>query len=222
MLKSILTALFGFLAVAPHLTAAELSPAETTQLLAKLQEHRAKFPSLTAEFTEEKTTHLLNKPLVSQGTLAFLAPNRFKRELRGNNPSTMISNGQRLWIYYPKFNAAELYTLGQRAFFDDAIEALTAGLNFQHVSEFYRASASHETDGYRLTLVPKSGGVKRILKDLTVYLDDEYKIEKTVAILPKGDEVVTVYRNQRPAPVPASMFDFTPPTGATVSQPLGK
>jgi hypothetical protein len=51
----------------------------------KLQRHRAKFPSLTADFTEEKTTHLLNKPLIGNGTIAFQTPNKFRRELKGNN-----------------------------------------------------------------------------------------------------------------------------------------
>jgi outer membrane lipoprotein carrier protein len=222
MLKLISTALFSLLFLLPALRAAELSPAETAQLLARLQEHRAKYPSLTADFSEEKTTHLLNKPIVSQGTLSFLAPNKFRRELRGNNPSTMVSNGQKLWIYYPNFNAAELYTLGQRAFFDDAIEALTAGINFQHVTEFYRTTAAHEAEGWHLVLIPKSGGVKRILKELIVWVDDDYKVQKTVAVLPKGDQVVTTYRNQRPTPVSPAIFDYTPPASAAISQPLGK
>jgi outer membrane lipoprotein carrier protein len=222
MLKLVSTVIFSLLFLLPALRAAELSPAETAQLLAHLQEHRAKFPSLTADFTEEKTTHLLNKPIVSQGTLTFLAPNKFRRELRGNNPSTMVSNGQKLWIYYPNFNAAELYILGQRAFFDDAIEALTAGINFQHVTEFYRTTATHEADGWHLVLIPKSGGVKRILKELSVWVDDDYKVQKTVTVLPKGDEVVTTYHNQRPTPVSPAIFDYTPPANAAVSQPLGK
>jgi chaperone LolA len=202
--------------------AAELSPAETAQLLARLQEHRAKYPSLTADFIEEKTTHLLQKPLVSQGTLSFQIPNKFRRELRGSNPSIMVSNGQKVWIYYPNFKEAELYLLGQRPFFDDAIEALTAGLNFQHVAEFYRYTVTSEGDGYRLVLIPKSGGLRRILKELSVSVDATYKIDRTVAVLPKGDQVVTNYRNQKPTPLPASTFDYTPPTEAHISQPLSK
>jgi len=219
LLPVLATSLLAFSSAA---NAADLSPAETNQLLGHLQEHRAKFPSLTADFSEEKTTHLLNKPLVSQGTLSFQTPNKFRRELHGNSSSLMVSNGQKLWIYYPNFNAAELYTLGQRAFFDDAIEALTAGLNFQHVSEYYRCTAAKDGEGYRLVLIPKSSGLKRILKELVVWVDGDYKIEKTIASLPKGDEVVTIYRNQRPTPLPASTFEYTPPANATISQPLGK
>ena len=202
--------------------AADLSPAETSQLIARLHEHRAKYPSLTADFTEEKTSHLLQKPLQSSGTLAFESPNKFRRELKGNTPSLMVSNGQKLWIYYPNFKEAELYLLGKRAFFDDAIEALTAGLNFEHVSDYYRYTASKEDKGYRLNLVPKSPGLKRILKTLTVWVDDNYRVVRTDAALPKGDRVITSYRNQKPAAVSASTFDYTPPKDAKVSQPLGK
>ena len=106
------------------LRAAELPPAEAASLLEKLQQHRAKFPALTSDFTEEKTTHLLNKPMTGTGTLAFQAPNKFRRELKGKNPSLTVSNGEKLWIYYPNFKEAELYTMGQRQVFDDSIAAL--------------------------------------------------------------------------------------------------
>ncbi len=220
--RALLFALASFILSRPGGHAAELSGPEMAQLLGRLQEHRAKFPSLTADFAEEKSSHLLKKPLLSQGTLAFAAPNKFRRELKGKNPSLMVSNGQKLWIYYPNFKEAELYTLGERKFFDDAIEALTAGLNFQRVADFYRPTAYRENDGYRLVLAPRSGGLKRILKELTVWVDDSYKVGRTVAVLPKGDQVITSYRNQRPTAVPASAFEYTPPGDARVSQPLGK
>ncbi|MDQ3623501.1 MAG: outer membrane lipoprotein carrier protein LolA, partial [Verrucomicrobiota bacterium] len=135
---------------------AELAPPEATTLLRNLREHRAQFPSLTADFTEEKTSRLLSKPLLSQGTIAFQVPDKFRRELRGKNPSLTVSNGKQLWIYYPNFKEAELYTLGQRAFFDDSIAALTAGFNFHNIADFYRYEAFRETEGYRLVLTPKT------------------------------------------------------------------
>ncbi len=202
--------------------AADLPPAETQSLLKNLQEHRAKFPSLTADFTEEKTTHLLTKPLVSEGTISFQVPNRFRREVKGSSPSLTISDGAKLWIYYPAFKEAELYTLGQRQFFDDSIAALTAGLNFQNVEKFYTCTAAREAGGYHLALTPRTGGLRRMVKELAVFVDADFKIQRTEATLPKGDRVVTAYKNQRPAPLPASTFDFTPPADAHVSQPLGK
>lgn len=210
--------------VALPLRGADLSPGETQTLLNSLEEHRAKSPSLTADFVEEKTTHLLTKPLVSSGTISFQVPNKFRRDVTGKNPSITVSNGQKLWIYYPGFKEAELYTMGQKAYFDDSVAALTAGLNFQNIEKFFTYKASREGAGttYRIHLTPRSGGLKRMVKELEVLVDEDAKIQRTETILPKGDKVVTTYKNQRPTPLPASTFDFTPPPDAHISQPLGK
>ncbi|MEI9893634.1 MAG: hypothetical protein WDN28_06970 [Chthoniobacter sp.] len=54
--------------------ATELTPAEAQALLKNLQEHRAKYPSLSADFVEERTSHLLNKPITSEGRSPFKSP----------------------------------------------------------------------------------------------------------------------------------------------------
>ena len=210
------------LCLAAPLRAAELSKAETAKFLDDLRAHRAKNPSLTADFNEEKTTRLLNKPLVTSGTLAFQVPNKFRREIKGKTGSLTVSNGQKLWIHYPSFKEVELYQLGQRPFFDDSIAALTAGLNVQNIAEFYTYKVHAEGDGYRIALTPKSGGLKRMLKELTVWLGSDFEVQRTEALLPKGDRMVTSYRGQRATPLPASTFEFSPPADAHVSEPLGK
>ena len=206
----------------PVAHAQQLTPAEEKTLLAKLHEQRAQFPALTADFTEERTTRLLNKPLVGTGTIAFQAPNKFRRELRGQSPSLTVCNGSELWIHYPKFQEAEHYTLGKRQFFDDSLAALTAGLNFQQVEKFFRIAASHDGTGYQIVLTPKSSSLRHLLTSLTVSLNADALIEKTDALLPKGERVVTTYKNVRPARQSGAKFDFTPPSDTHVSTPLDK
>lgn len=190
--------------------------------MTRLQEHRAKFPSLTADFTEEKTTRLLRQPLVTRGTIAFSTPNRFRRDIKGTNPSLTVCDGKQLWIYYPNFKEAEHYELGRHSFFDDSLAALTAGLNVQDIAKFYRYEAFRETSGYRLALHPKTGGLKRIVRELTVWISEDFLIAKTETALPNGDRIVTNYTNQRAQPVAASVFDFKPAADVKVSTPLGK
>jgi chaperone LolA len=202
--------------------AADLSPAETQALLKSLQEHRAKNPSLSADFVEERTSHLLTKPLTSEGNISFLSPNKFRREVTGSSPSLTVCNGQKLWIYYANFKEAELYTLGQKAFFDDSIAALTAGLNFQRLEQFYTCKAFREPPGYRLVLTPRGPGLRRMVKELTVWVDEDFKIERSETFLPKGDRILTTYKNQRATTLSPAIFEFTPPADAHVSQPLGK
>lgn len=199
-----------------------LAAEEEKELLTRLQQQRAQMPAITANFTEEKTTRLLAKPIISTGTIAFQAPNKFRRELVGNNPSTTVCDGNELWIYYPNFKEAEHYTLGQKQFFDDSLAALTAGLNFTNVERFFKVEAAKEGTGYRVALNPKTGSLKKILIGLTVWMDAEGAIQKTDAQLPKGDRVVTTYKGVRAAKQSDAKFEFAPPAGVKVSNPLGK
>jgi chaperone LolA len=205
-----------------HAHSAGLDAAATSGLIARLKEHRAKSPSITADFTEEKVTRLLQKPLNTSGSIAFTAPNSFRREVRGASPSTTVCDGKQLWIYYPNFKEVERYTLGERAFFDDSIAALTAGLNFTNIEDFYRYEAIKEDKGYRIVLKPKTGGLKRMLKQLSVWVTDDFQIARTETLSPKDDRIVTTYLNQKAEAVPASTFSFKPPADAKVSTPLGR
>jgi len=206
----------------PLAHSAELNAADTAALIERLKEHRAKFPSITADFSEEKVTRLLQKPLQTSGTIAFTAPNLFRREVRGASPSTTVCDGKQLWIYYPNFKEAERYTLGEHAFFDDSIAALTAGLNFSNIGEFYRYDAFRQDKGYQLVLRPKTGGLKRMLKQLSVWITDDFMIARTETLSPKDDRITTFYRNQKAEAVPASTFSFKPPADTKVSTPLGR
>ena len=209
--------------VLPCRAAGPLNPAERTELLGRLQAIHAKYPSLEANFSEQRTSQLLKKPLTSTGHIAFQIPNKFRREVLGSNPSLTISNGHELWMYYPNFNQAEQYTLGKRAIFDDALAALTAGLNFARVEEFYHLEITPEDGGgYRMSLTPKRSNLKRIVAQLIVILDKNLDVHRTDLTLPKGEQISTTYIAPRRDPVPASTFEFVPPPGANVSRPLGK
>jgi chaperone LolA len=203
-------------------SAQELTADEQKAFVEKLQSQRAQLPSLSAEFTEERTTRLVSKPIVSSGTMAFQSPNKFRREVKGNAPSMAVCNGQELWIYYPAFKEAEHYTLGQRQVFDDSLAALTAGLNFEGVEKYFKIKATKNSEGYDVALTPKSSGLRKYVTSLQVSMDADGIVKKTDAILPKGDRVVTSYRSVKSAKQSDSKFEFTPPAGVNVTTPLGK
>jgi outer membrane lipoprotein-sorting protein len=202
--------------------AAELSAPERAALLQQLRDVHAKQPDFEATFTEERTSHLLNKPVTSEGSVYFSVPDRFRREVRTPSPSTTVSDGHTMWIYYPSFQEVELYTLGQRSFFDESLAALTAGLNFEHIDEYYNFRAYHDPAGYRLDLTPKKPSLRRVIGQLALFLNADFLPVRTEITLPKGDHLSTIYHNSRRSPLPASLFEFTPPAGAHVTHPLGK
>ena len=139
-------------------------PADLKALLGRIREKRAAAPQVQADFQEEKTVQMLNKPIASSGKMWFQAPNKFRREAKGNSPSITVSNGQELWIYYPKFKSAEHYTLGKRSPLDAGIAAITASLNLENVEGTYNITATKEADGHELQLTPRNPSMKRFLQ----------------------------------------------------------
>jgi outer membrane lipoprotein-sorting protein len=200
----------------------ELSPAERAALLDQLHDVHAKQPDFEATFTEERTSHLLNKPVTSEGSVYFSVPDKFRREVRTPSPSTTVSDGHTMWIYYPSFNEVEIYTLGQRSFFDESLAALTAGLNFEHLDEYYNFRAYREGGGYRLELVPKKPSLRRVVEQITLVLNSDFLAVRTEITLPKGDHLSTEYHNSRRPSLAASLFEFAPPPGAHITRPLGR
>jgi outer membrane lipoprotein carrier protein len=210
------------LASAPLLQAEPLSPVDLKALLGRIKEKRASAPQLQADFEEEKNVKMLNKPIVSSGKIWFQSPNKFRREAKGNSPSITVSNGQQLWIYYPKFKSAEHYSLGRRSPLDAGISAITASLNLENVEATYHISGTKEGDGYQLQLLPRNPSMKRFLQTFTIHMNNELQVVRTEMVQPNGDRIVTTYSNESRGAIPASTFEFTPPAGTEVTTPLGK
>jgi chaperone LolA len=199
-----------------------LSPADLKALLTRIREKRAAAPQAQADFQEEKSVHLLNKPITSSGKIWFQAPNKFRREAKGNSPSITVSDGQQLWIYYPKFQSAEHYSLGKRSPLDAGIAAITASLNLENVEATYHMTGTKESDGYQLQLAPRNPSMKRFLQTFSIRMNNDLQVVRTEMSQPNGDRIVTAYSNESRAPIPPSTFAFTPPAGTDVTTPLGR
>ena len=204
------------------LQAESISPAGVKALLEEIRAKRAAAPQVQADFEEEKNVHLMNKPITGSGHVWFAAPNRFRREAKGDAPSMTVSDGQQLWIYYPKFKSAEHYSLGKHSPLDAGIAALTAALNLENVERSYHITASRNPNGSILQLVPRNPSLKRLLKTFTIEINNALQVERTEMMQPNGDRIVTRYRNESRGPIDPATFEFTPPPGTNVTTPLGR
>lgn len=199
-----------------------MSPADTKALLARIQQQRGPAPTFEAEFQETRKVHLLDEPILTTGKIWFQAPNHFRLERRGNAPSITISDGQQFWIYYPRFNSAERYSLARRSPLESALTAILAGLSLQNLEASYQVSASQNGDKYQLELAPKGPSLRRVFQHLTITLDSKLQPVHTDLLQPNGDSIVTEYRNPTQPKIPPAIFQFTPPAGTEVSTPLGR
>ena len=211
-----------FLASPLSALAQPLAPNDVKSLLGRIREKRASAPQIQADFQEEKTIKMMNKPVASSGRVWFQAPNKFRREVKGSSPSTTVSDGQQLWIYYPKFQSAESYQLGKRSPLHAGIAAITASLNLQGVEESYNIAAAQEGSGYVLQLAPKAPALKRMLQQFTIHLNEALQVVRTEMLQPNGDRIVTSYSNETRAAIDPGTFQFAPPAGTNVTTPLGR
>ena len=199
-----------------------LSEADVKNLLARIAERRASSPDVRADFQEQKTMHLLNKPIVSSGKIWFRAPNKFRREIGGSSPSITVSNGRDLWIFYPNFKSAEHYTLGKRSPVDAAIAAINTALNLENVEKTFQITGRKVATGYELQLLPRSPSMKRMFQKFDLRLNSDLVAARTEMTQPNGDRIVTTYSNQTRTAIPASTFEFVPPAGTAITTPLGR
>lgn len=214
--------ILAIVALAALAHAQSLSPSDVNNLLARIREKRSAAPQVQADFQEEKAIHLMNKPIVTSGRMSFQLPNKFRREVKGNSPSITVSDGQQLWIYYPNFKSAEHYSLGKRSPLDSVIAAINTALNLENVENNFHVTATKIDNGYELELTPRSPPMKRVFQKLKIRINNDLLLERTEMLQPNGDRLVTTYSNQTRAPIPASTFEFTPPTGTEITTPLAR
>jgi outer membrane lipoprotein-sorting protein len=220
-MRAVLSLILIFAARGSVANTAPVSQADLKNLLARIRQNRA----TQADFQEQRAIRLMKKPVLSSGKIWFQLPNKFRREVKGSSPSLTVSDGRQLWIYYPNFKTAERYPLGKGSPLDSTVAAINSSLNLENVENTFQITATKSDapqGSYEVTLLPRAASMKRVFQRLDLRINDQLRVERTDMLLPNGDRIVTTYSNQTRAPVPASMFEFTPPAGTEVSTPLGK
>src|SRR5207249_5813073 len=132
------TAVLAFIALTSTAKTAPLSEADLRNLLAGIRQNR----STQADFQEQRAIRLMKKPIVSSGRIWFQPPNKFRREVKGSSPSTTVSDGRQLWIYYPNFKSAERYPLGKGSPLDSVIASINAALNLENIENTFHITAT--------------------------------------------------------------------------------
>jgi len=203
------------------LQAAPLSQGEINDLVQRLETVYRNRTSLQANFHEERHVAILKDPVINQGKIWFTPPDKIRREIAGNSPSTTVIDGKKMTIYYPHLKTAEQYDLDKRPIIRQSLEALTAGLNLQRVADYYNIEVTKEGNTYVVTLSPKTAAIRHLVKSLTLTMQTDLTPEKVDFESPRGERVFISYSDVKRDPVPDSVYEFTPPAGTNVTNPFG-
>lgn len=215
---ALLPVLFVLLAIGP-LSAEVLDEAATKDLVARITEAR-RGQAMQADFREEKHLTVLKKPVIESGTLAFLPPDKFRREVKGEQGNLTVSDGQILWIYYPAFQEAEKYALDSNRALRESLAALTAGLSLEQVDKNFTIRAEKTSSGYSLELVPRTSALRKAVSSLRLDVSGALTATRLEILSRSGDRTITTFSNERKTALATDSFRFEPPAGVTVSEPL--
>ena len=207
--------------IAPLASASPMTQSDIDQLVQKLQALHNSQPSLQANFREERHLAMLKEPVVNEGKVWFTMPDKIRREIGGRTPSTTVIDGKKMSIYYPNYQQLEIYDLEKRPVIKDSMRALTAGLNFREVTNYYDLEGSKNGNQYQITLTPKTAAVRKLVKTVELTLDENLAPQRVVVQDNKGQVFTVTYTNVRRETLPSSTFEFSPPPGTKVSNPLG-
>jgi outer membrane lipoprotein-sorting protein len=200
--------------------ATPLSQSETQDLVRRIQTVNKSKPSIQASFTEERHTTILKEPVRNEGKIWAVLPDKIRREIGGKTPSATVIDGKKMVVYYPNLKEEEVYDLEKRPRLKDSLRALTAGLDFQQLNNFYNVEASKEGDTYRITLTPKTAAVSKVVKWVRLTTNQDLFPSQVELETAHGDTVAIRYSNVSHKSLPDSMFQLTAPPGTKVRQPL--
>jgi outer membrane lipoprotein-sorting protein len=209
--------LLAVLLSASALNAQELSPKEVEAFLARLSESRGG-AAMQANFREERRLALMNKPVIETGTISFLPPDKFRRQVDGG--SLTVCDGDTLWLFYPQFGDAEKYTLSSNRPLRESVAAMTSGFGLQNLSRNYNVQAWKTPDGYRARLTPKTSSLRKAVAEIQVDISNELSAKRLEIVGTEGDRTFITFSNERRVNLSPENFRFQPPEGIRVSEPL--
>ena len=196
--------------------AQELSAKEVDALLSRLAERRGD-SAMQANFREERRLALMEKPVSESGTVSFLPPDMFRRQVEGG--SLTVCDGDTLWIFYPQFGEAEKYTLSSHRPLRESVSAMTSGLGLQNLARDYTIQAWRIPGGYRIKLNPKTSSLRKAVAEIRVEISDQLFAKRLDIIGAEGDRTAITFSNERRVDLSPESFRFQPPEGVRVSEP---
>lgn len=134
--------------------------------LPKLMQELARVRSASAQFTERKTVHMLNAPLVMSGTLTYIAPDHMQKITVSPSPERFALDGDQITIAGGPENENHTFSVTDYPQIGGLIEGIRATLagDLPTLDRFYVVQLSGNPSGWQLLLQPKDGDLTRFVK----------------------------------------------------------
>ena len=184
--------------------------------------------SLTFDFTQTKSSEMLENDIVSEGKMAYAAPDRVRWEYTAPYKSLFIMNGDKVLTRnssgekQSKAKGGSLYTRISKLMTGLLSAGVQTGSTSEGVSEEnsktspliraegFDCTAEEKSDGLHLKLVPVEQSAKRLFREVRVRIDKKTGVASKIEIEEKnGDSTTILCRNIKVNPeLDAALFEF--------------
>ncbi|MFY8215842.1 MAG: LolA family protein [Chthoniobacterales bacterium] len=191
----------------------------TADLLEQVAAAHVQNAAVEVDFTEERSSPMTRTPLRSSGTLSIHPDGRFRREVAGQ--SIMVNDGKNLWIYYPAFGEVEKYDITGAGPASDVVAVISGGLQLSGIEKQFTVKAERRGKEILLAMVPKVGRLRRMIRDMQIELDAEYRLQRLSWTGQRASTTSVTFSNERVIDADDPRFKFSPPANTRVVLPLG-
>lgn len=200
----------------------EVAPEDRLNLLVeRIRVESAKRASMEADFTQLKTSSLLQEPLESMGVFSFQAPDRARWEYLEPDPISLVIRGEEMITWYRDLERAERIGVGRVS--QRVLEYLSASSSIGTLLEYFTVfmyTPQNSADPYRLELKPRYKRIEKRLKLLELWIEPVRYLPVRMRYV-EADDDVTEYRfdnfriNEE---IPLDRFELDLPAGVEVME----
>jgi outer membrane lipoprotein-sorting protein len=146
--------------------AAAAPPWDLMQLMHALQQVK----SASGRFTERKTVHMLNAPLVSSGTLSYVAPDRMQKVTLSPVPERFVLDGDRITMAGGPDQQTHTFALTDYPQIGGLVEGIRATLagDLPTLDRYYDLQLTGDAASWQLLLQPKDSKLTRFVKSIRI------------------------------------------------------
>jgi Outer membrane lipoprotein carrier protein LolA-like len=139
--------------------------------LVPLMHDLAQVRSASARFTERQTMHMLSAPLVSSGSLTYVAPDYVRKEIQSPAPENFVLDHGSVTITGGPDQQTHRFTLNDDPRIGGLVEAVRATLagDLPGLEQFYTVRLSGGAANWQLLLRPKNPDAARFIQWIAIY-----------------------------------------------------
>jgi len=201
--------------------------ADTNTVLNAWFAAQTKVHTWSADFTQTRTIKTLTQPLVTQGHIAFSAPNEFRWELGRPARTIAVRSGDEMFVVYPLLKRAEHYSLGESTpkQLRDTMSLLQAGFprdRAEFEGQFQILSLTQTNGGWLFALQPKSVFARQMMPELRIGVaTNDFSLGSTELVFVDGSTMRSDFTSAvLNPPLAEKLFQYAPPADYKVTNPL--